>query len=73
MWDYQVNFPALKIAYPGAAQEFWFEHVQKAEPNLNAGSGSRFGGFSNRTPGSRSGFRAKGPEPEPNRTLPALV
>ncbi|KAJ7267771.1 hypothetical protein C8J57DRAFT_1228397 [Mycena rebaudengoi] len=33
---------------------------------------SRFNGWPNRTQGSGTAFRAKGPEPEPNRTVPPL-
>ena len=43
------------------------------EPNLNLRSGSRFKGSLNRTWRSSSAFRARGPEPEPNRTFPALA
>ncbi|KAJ7161117.1 hypothetical protein C8R46DRAFT_1038274 [Mycena filopes] len=43
-----------------------------AEPNVNAGSGSGFSKWPNRTQRSGSAFGKKYPEPEPNRTLPAL-
>jgi hypothetical protein len=39
------------------------------EPNLNPHSGSRFGRGLNRTPCSGSAFRARGSEPELNRTF----
>ncbi|KAF8169421.1 hypothetical protein K438DRAFT_1941284 [Mycena galopus ATCC 62051] len=57
---------------PEKAEKFRVRTRSNAEPNLNVRSGSGFGSCLNRTRGSGSAFGERGPEPEPNRTLPAL-
>jgi hypothetical protein len=76
MHDFLVEFVAsifrANLVWHENGVRFGVRTLLNAELNALNLNGSRFGIFPNQTSGSGSAFREKGPEPEPNRTVPPL-